>query len=306
MANLKEIRDRITSVKSTQQITRAMTMVSAAKLRRYQDRIVRMRPYAAKLLDMLHHIAGSIDPSSLNNPFYEKRDVKKTLIISFTGDKGLCGSFNNQIFKQTVKLIENKFPNYQKDKNVEILSMGKKGTEYFKKYDYPLWRGYTEFLSHVDYDTSEELASELLELFITGTFDDIYLVYNKFKNPIVYFPTIEKWLPVTGDLVEKSELADDIKGEGHYILQTPYIYEPSREEIMETLIPKSLKLNFYRVMMDSLASEFGARMTAMDQATDNAEELIKQLRITFNKERQAAITKEIMEIVSGAQALENN
>ncbi len=305
MANLKEIRDRITSVKSTQQITRAMTMVSAAKLRRYQDRITRMRPYSEKLQEILYNIAGSIDPSSLSNPFYEKREVKKSLIVTFTGDKGLCGSFNNQAIKQTTNLIKEKFPDYKSENNVEILSMGKKGTEFFKKHDYPVWRGYTEFLTQADYDAAYALSTELLDHFANGSFDQVYLVYNKFKNPIVYIPTIEKWLPVDTDLEEAQpeEAKDD---SAKYTTHTSYIYQPSREEIMDTLIPKSLKVTFYRVMLDSLAAEFGSRMTAMDQATDNAEDLIRELRITFNKERQASITKEIMEIVSGAQALETS
>ena len=315
MASLKEIRERISSVQSTQQITRAMTMVAAAKLRRYQDKITQMRPYSSKLQDILHHIASGLDTSALNNPYYEKRPANKVLIVAFTSDRGLCGSFNNQIFKKTQSLIKDEFSEQYEENNVQIMSMGKKGTEWFKKYKYPVWRGYTSFLSNMEYQHAKELGEELLSLFASGEFDEIRLVYNKFKNPLVYIPTVEKFLPVEEEAESEEEpakKADDkataksAQDESRYIKYTNYIYEPSKVEIMDTLIPQSLIVNFYRVMLDSLTSEFGARMTAMDQATENAEELIKGYQVSYNKARQAAITKEISEIVGGAQALQDS
>lgn len=312
MANLKEIRERISSVQSTQQITRAMTMVAAAKLRRYQGKITQMRPYSAKLREILNHIAEGVDTESFQNPYYEKRKSNKVLVVVLTSDKGLCGSFNNHIFKKLDGLMNGEFREQHQNGKLQILSLGKKGTEYMKKYKYPLWRGYTDFLSNMEYHDAKKLGEEVLSLFTKGEFDQIRLIYNKFKNPLVYIPTDEKFLPVEeeskdsqGEAESKGESSSG-KEESGYIHYTDYIYQPSQEEIMETLIPKSLIVNFYRVMLDSLTSEFGSRMTAMDQATNNADDLIKELRLTYNKERQAAITKEINEIVSGAQALQDS
>jgi len=290
MANLKEIRSRIASVNSTKQITSAMKMVSAAKLRRAQDAITRMRPYAEKLQDILKNVSSS--PSVSENVFAEEREVKRLLIISVTSNRGLCGAFNNNVIKK-VKSVISEYP----DAQVKVLSIGKKSHDIFRKTDHLPGVGYPEEPYHIydnlNFDESSIIANSIMDKFSEGKVDKVMLIYNSFKNAAVQILTEEQFLPIVPPAAEESE--KDI--------QSDYIFEPSKDEIVEELIPKSLKIQLYKAILDSHASEHGARMTAMHKATDNATELVKELKLTYNKARQASITNEILEIVAGAEAL---
>lgn len=289
MANLKEIRTRITSVNSTMQITSAMKMVSAAKLKRAQNAVVQMRPYADKMQEILTNVSGSIDTA--DNPFIKVREEKNTLIVALTSNRGLCGGFNNNVIKRVKKLVAE-----IGESKVTVLPVGKKANDIFKKYsyiagdnlpneNYSLWDDLT-------FENIVPLTEALMNKYSDGTFDKILIVYNSFKNAAVQLLMTEQLLPIVKANDEKKSSSN-----------TDYIFEPSQEEIITDLIPNSLKVSFYKAMLDSLASEHGARMTAMHKATDNASELIKDLKLTYNKARQAAITNEILEIVGGAEAL---
>lgn len=290
MANLKEIRSRITSVNSTMQITSAMKMVSAAKLRRAQDAITQMRPYAHKLQEILQNLSGALDVSE--NAFGAERDINRVLIISVTSNRGLCGAFNNNVIKKVRSLsAENS------NAEVRVLSIGKKSYDTFKKTDLHLSGvGYPEepykIYDDLNFDASSVIAQSVMDKFVEGKLDRVYLVYNSFKNAAVQIVTTEQMLPVIPAETEESSST-----------QVDYIFEPSKEDIVTELIPKSLKIQLYKAILDSHASEHGARMTAMHQATDNATDLVKDLKLTYNKARQAAITNEILEIVAGAEAL---
>jgi len=290
MANLKEIRSRIASVNSTKQITSAMKMVSAAKLRRAQDAITRMRPYAEKLQDILKNVSSS--PSVSENVFAEEREVKRLLIISVTSNRGLCGAFNNNVIKK-VKSVISEYP----DAQVKVLSIGKKSHDIFRKTDHLPGVGYPEEPYHIydnlNFDESSIIANSIMDKFSEGKVDKVMLIYNSFKNAAVQILTEEQFLPIVPPAAEESEKE----------IQSDYIFEPSKDEIVEELIPKSLKIQLYKAILDSHASEHGARMTAMHKATDNATELVKELKLTYNKARQASITNEILEIVAGAEAL---
>ena len=285
MANLKEIRNRITSVGSTMQITSAMKMVSAAKLKRAQDAIIQMRPYANKLTELLVNLSASLD-SSEGGGFSSTRDVKSVLLVTITSNRGLCGGFNANIIKSAVSLINDDF----KDKNVSLISIGKKSSEFFKKNGYNLVNSYDDIFSDLTYDKTSLISESIMSEFLSGSYDKVVLVYNQFKNAATQNVMHENFLPV-----EAPSDNDVVIGD--------YIFEPQKKQIVEELIPKSLKTQLFKAILDSHASEHGARMTSMHKATDNASELKKDLTLSYNKARQAAITAEILEIVGGAEAL---
>ncbi|HEX4888328.1 MAG TPA: ATP synthase F1 subunit gamma [Luteibaculaceae bacterium] len=288
MPNLKEVRNRITSVNSTKQITSAMKMVSAAKLRRAQDAVVQMRPYAEKLQEILSNVSATLDISE--NAFSAQREVKNVLIIAITSNRGLCGAFNNNVIKNTTRLIQDDF----KGKNVRVLGLGKKSFDHFKKSDQLALDGFPEkpfeIFDQLTFTNASALAQVAMDQFSQGKIDKVILVYNSFKNAASQVIKVEQFLPMIPQNQTSTSSVD-------------YLFEPSKEEIVSGLIPKTLKLQLFKALLDSFASEHGARMTAMHKATDNASELLKALKLSYNKARQAAITNEILEIVGGAEAL---
>ncbi len=293
MASLKEVRNRIVSVSSTQQITSAMKMVSAAKLKRAQDAITQMRPYANKLREILQNLTASLD--SAEGVFAEEREVKKVLLVVITSNRGLCGGFNANANKAAKAAIEQKYTGAE----VEIMAIGKKAEDFFKKTDIALVKGedgngYSSLFDDLTFANVSVVAEEIMQAFVDGTYDKIELVYNRFKNAAVQLPTVEQFIPVEPPAEsEENNTATD------------YIFEPSKEFIVSDLIPRSLKTQLFKALLDSHAAEHGARMTSMHKATDNAGALIKDLKLQYNKARQAAITNEILEIVGGAEALNN-
>ncbi len=293
MANLKEIRNRITSVGSTMQITSAMKMVSAAKLKRAQDNILQLRPYANKLTEILQNLSASAENSS-EGVYSQVREEKNVLIVAVSSNRGLCGAFNASVIRKVNVLIANDF----KGKNVSVLSIGKRANDYFKKTEYNIKASYmphnpsSVFDDLSNFEPVAEIAEKIMQSFAKGDFDKVVIVYNQFKNAAVQILTTEQYLPV---------LPPEKDGESN--AKADYIFEPEKEKIIQELIPKSLKTQLYKALLDSNASEHGARMTAMHKATDNAKELQKELKLNYNKARQAAITNEILEIVAGAEAL---
>lgn len=283
MANLKEIRSRITSVQSTMQITSAMKMVSAAKLKKAQDAITAMRPYAEKLTELLQNLSATIE-GDLGGSFTEQREVKKVLIVAITSNRGLCGAFNANVVKQ-VRALEESY----KGKEVTLYTIGKKSGDAFRK-THTLAGENTAIFDQLTFENAASIAQDLMDKFAAGEFDKIELVYNQFKNAATQIIKTEQFLPLASGGSTQTSSAD-------------YIFEPTKEEIVLTLIPKSLKTQLYKAIRDSFAAEHGARMTAMHKATDNATALRNQLKLTYNKARQAAITNEILEIVGGAEAL---
>ena len=286
MANLKEIRNRISSVSSTMQITSAMKMVSAAKLKKAQDAITAMRPYANKLTELLQSLSATLEGDS-GSKYAEQREVNKVLLVAITWNKGLCGAFNANIIKQSNHLVQHVY----KGKQVDFVTIGKKGNDIISKSNTVI-KNKSEVFDNLTFDNVAAIAEELMQLFLDNSYDKIELVYNKFKNAASQDLMTEQFLPIV-------PMATDSN------VQLDYIFEPSKVEIIEELIPKSLKTQLYKAIRDSFASEHGARMTAMHKATDNATELRDQLKLTYNKARQAAITNEILEIVGGAEALNN-
>jgi F-type H+-transporting ATPase subunit gamma len=292
MASLKEVRNRIVSVGSTQQITKAMKMVAAAKLRRSQDNIMRMRPYAQRLNSILSNLS-SVSGEGGENVYAQKRDVQRVLIIAVTSDRGLCGAFNSNVMKAVNNLINERYSTQAAAGNIEIMAIGKKGHEYFTKRNMPTAGDYTTVFGNLSFETVRVAAEQAMEGFRTGLYDQIDIVYNEFKNVATQIIRTEQFLPIQETPGEQNVTSTE----------SDYIFEPSKEEILEQLIPKSLKIQVYKAVLESNASEHGARMTAMDKATENAGELLKQLKLTYNRTRQAAITTEILEIVGGAEAL---
>tara|TARA_R110000868_G_scaffold143741_3_gene362209 strand:+ start:1882 stop:2742 length:861 start_codon:yes stop_codon:yes gene_type:complete len=286
MANLKEIRNRIASVSSTMQITSAMKMVSAAKLKKAQDAITAMRPYSDKLTELLQSLSASLD-SDTGSQYADNREVNKVLIVSITSNRGLCGAFNTNIIKQSMVLANQTYAG----KQVDFMAIGKKANDILRK-KYTVIQNHSSVYDELTFDNVALIAEELMEQFSNGSYDKIEIVYNKFKNAATQIIMTEQFLPI-------------VPIEGEINNSTDYVYEPSKLEIVEQLIPKSLKTQLYKGIRDSFASEHGARMTAMHKATDNATELRDQLKLTYNKARQAAITNEILEIVGGAEALNN-
>ncbi len=290
MANLKEIRTRIASVKSTKQITSAMKMVSAAKLKRTQDAVINLRPYAGKLHQILFNINKTIEIEEEN--IYSRKGIpKKILIVSVTSNKGLCGAFNANVIKQVTKLVEEDYFGEYKEGNVAIFSIGKSGSEFYKSKGFETVFVNNDILDNLTFSNAVPLIEDIMQSYVEGSYDQVLLVYNRFKNAAVQILTTDQYLPI--------ELPQDIETVDSF----DYIFEPTKEYIVKELIPKSLKIQFYEAMLESLAAEHGARMTAMHKATDNATGLIKELQLHYNKARQAAITNEILEIVSGAEAL---
>ncbi|MDB4250764.1 ATP synthase F1 subunit gamma [Flavobacteriales bacterium] len=285
MANLKEIRLRITSVGSTMQITSAMKMVSAAKLKRAQDAIIQMRPYANKLTELLKNLSASLD-SSDGGVYAQEREIKNVLLVTVTSNRGLCGGFNAYIMKKAKALINEEHAHA----NVSILSIGKKSSEHFTKNGFNVASTHDALFGDLTFDNVAIVAEGIMKQFVKGDYDKVVLVYNQFKNAATQIIMTENFLPVQA-AENNSEIVVD------------YIFEPTKQEIVEQLIPKSLKTQLFKAVLDSHAAEHGARMTAMHKATDNASELKKELTLTYNKARQAAITNEILEIVGGAEAL---
>lgn len=284
MANLKEIRNRITSISSTMQITSAMKMVSAAKLKKAQDAITAMRPYAEKLTELLQNLSASLD-GDVGGEFTTQREVKKVLIVAITSNRGLCGAFNTNVIKEAKSRSE-----YYAGKQVDIFAIGKKGNDILSK-TAKVIDNQSSIFDHLTFDNVAVIAETLTQKFVSGEYDRIELVYNQFKNAATQIVQTEQFLPLAPIQSDKPVSTGD------------YIFEPAKDEIVLTLIPKALKTQLYKGIRDSFASEHGARMTAMHKATDNATDLRDQLKLTYNKARQAAITNEILEIVGGAEAL---
>ena len=285
MANLKEIRNRIASVSSTMQITSAMKMVSAAKLKKAQDAITAMRPYSDKLTELIQNLSGSIDGDT-QKQFTEQRPVQNVLIIVITSNRGLCGGFNSNIVKEVSKKIKTEYAN----KNVNLITLGKKGNDILQK-SLTVANNNNEIFDELTFSNASDIADAFMEAFTDKQYDTIEVVYNRFKNAATQIVTTETLLPIVS--VSDEEVTSD----------TDYIFEPTQEDIVNELLPKSIKMQLFKALRDSFASEHGARMTAMHKATDNATELRDQLKLTYNQARQASITNEILEIVGGAEAL---
>jgi F-type H+-transporting ATPase subunit gamma len=286
MANLKEVKQRINSVISTQQITKAMKMVSAAKLRRAQDKIVQMRPFSQKLTTILNNVSAASEGNT-DLVYAEKREVKKVLLVAITSDKGLCGAFNTNVIKATNLTIREQFAGAE----VTVMPVGKKALEYYKKSAYKVIDQYSTLFHDISFENVREAANYAMEAFVDGEFDQVVLVFNEFKNVATQIIRAEQFLPM---VPTQGEVSSN---------ETDYILEPSREFIIEELVPKALRTQFFKAVLESNASEHGARMTAMDKATENAGDLLKELKLMYNRTRQAAITNEILEIVAGAEAL---
>lgn len=286
MANLKEIRNRITSIKSTMQITSAMKMVSAAKLKKAQDAITAMRPYSSKLTELLQSLSATLD-SDAGGAYSTQREVNNVLLVSITSNRGLCGGFNSSIIKETIKTINETYNGV----TVDLFTIGKKGNDILSK-EHNVFENRNDIFDELTFDNAALVAEQLMELYVGGSYDKIEIIYNRFKNAATQIPQVEQFLPIK-----------PIEGDANVNLD--YVFEPSKEEIVLELIPKSLKTQLYKAIRDSFAAEHGARMTAMHKATDNATELRDELLLTYNKARQAAITNEILEIVGGAEALNN-
>ena len=290
MANLKEIRIRIASVKSTQKITSAMKMVSAAKLRRAQSSIQKLRPYSKKLSEILSNIAA--ENSAESNPLAEVRENKQTIIVLISSNKGLCGGFNNAIIKQSELLLRTEYAQAHAEERLKFITIGKRVSDYVRSKKYASLGVYDRLTEKCSFEDAAKLAAELMQQFLDKKVDKVVVVYNEFKNAATQILSTEQYLPIAASQnTQDNTTAID------------YIFEPSKQEIYESLIPKVMKIRLYKCILDSIASEHGARMTAMHKATENADELVKQLNLTYNKVRQAAITNEIIEIVGGAEAL---
>ena len=280
MPSIKEVKNRIGSVKSTQQLTKAMKMVAAAKLKKAQDKVLQLRPYSKKLNEILSNLS-----SSINNDLFKTRNINSALVVIVSSDKGLCGSFNSSLFKEF-----NTFCSQNNFKNITVLPIGKKAYDFFKNSKFELNLNYWEGLNNFSYDNSSEICEYLIDSFLGSKFDKVSIIYNEFKNVAVQKTVSEDFLPVP-----------QVDSEGNS--SNNYIFEPEKNKIVRHLIPQTLKTQLFKSVLESSASEQGSRMTAMSQATDNAGELLKELKLTYNRTRQAAITKEILEIVGGAEAL---
>ena len=288
---LKEVRNRIKSVQSTQQITKAMKMVSAAKLRRAQDAIIQMRPYAQKLQEMLGNIIGSAE-GDINMALAKERPVEKVMIIVITSDRGLCGGYNSNLIKLAKQVIQAKYTVQNQKGNVQILPLGKKGYEHFSKNKFNVIDRYWNIFTQLTFEEVAAASKYAMDAFAAGEVDAVEVIFSEFKNAATQQFIVEQFLPV--------KKAESKKGEA----KADFIFEPDKAVLVEELMPKILNTQLYKAMLDANASEHGARMTAMDKATDNAEELLKGLKISYNRARQAAITTELTEIVSGAAALQ--
>jgi F-type H+-transporting ATPase subunit gamma len=290
MPSLKEVRNRIVSVNSTQQITKAMKMVAAAKLRRAQDNIIQMRPYAQKLAEMLSTVAQGAEVAQ-ENPLTQPRAVERVLLVVITSDRGLAGAFNANVTKAAMNRIAQQYAGQRARGNVEVLAIGRRGADFFTRRGFTVNTRYVETFTNLSFGTVRGAAEEIMAQFLDGRYDVVELVYNEFKNVATQLIRVEPFLPLVPPQDTPSTVNND------------YVFEPSEAEIVNELIPKTLNIKLYKAVLESNASEHGARMTAMDKATENAGELLKELRLVYNRSRQAAITKEILEIVGGAEAL---
>ena len=291
MTSLKEIRRRISSVKSTRQITSAMKMVAAARLRKAQDKIVKLRPYAAKLHELLVGISMKIEESENEHVYSRSSENEKVLLIVVTSNRGLCGSFNMNVIKETMRITDEKYNKQYNNNTLWLMTIGKKAWDFFRKTDYQIYENHSDLFDNLTFENCSVIADKIMDAFLKKEFDRVEFVYNKFRNAAVQDLSFETFLPI-----ETEQEGDDIQtGE--------YIFEPSKEEIIDEIIPKTLKIQFYRTVLDSYVAEHGARMTAMHMATDNATELIRDLNLEYNKARQASITNQILEVVNGAEAL---
>jgi len=291
MANLKEVRNRIASVQSTQQITKAMKMVSAAKLKRATNAIIQLRPYATKLKEILGNLSASLEGSS--SPFIQDREPNKVLIVAISSNRGLAGAFNMNVIKTANNLIADKYNQQYKNGNVSILAIGKKTQDFYEKRNYKVVGNNNEVYAALTFENVTRITDVIMTGFVKGEFDRVEVIYNRFKNAAVQVLTTEQLLPLPKPEADENAKASSVD----------YILEPSQEEIVAQLIPKSIKTQLYKAVLDSHASEHGARMTSMDKATENAGDLLKALKLSYNQARQAAITTELTEIVSGAAAL---
>lgn len=293
MANLKDLRTRINSVKSTRQITSAMKMVAAAKLRKAQNRIIQLRPYANKLNELISTLSNNVkENEEEGNNYSTVREEEKILIVLITSNRGLCGSFNSVAIKKAVSRAENEYKSQLNNEDVHFLAIGKNGADYLKRKKYHLIDSKIEIFDNLNFDSVVPIAEKIMKQFIEGEYDKIEIVYNQFKNAAAQIITTEQFLPV---IINNEE---DERNDSHL-----YIFEPDKEQIKNELIPRSLKIQFYKTLVDSYVAENGARMTAMHKATDNATEMISDLDLEYNKARQNAITKELLDIVGGAEAL---
>ena len=299
MANLKEVRNRIASVNSTQQITKAMKMVSAAKLRRATDAIVQLRPYANKLKDLLANLSASLEDGA--SPYLQDRQPVRVLVVVVSSNRGLAGAFNTNVIKAANNLIAEKYSEQLRAGNVSVVAIGKKSQEYYQRRKYNVIGNNNDLYLDLNFINASKITESIMQGFINGDYDRVELVYNHFRNAAIQFQVTEQLLPVP---MAEAKANEAIKAKDGVIeTQINYILEPSQEEIVEQLIPKNIKIQLYRAVLDSNASEHGARMTAMDKATENAGDLLKALKLSYNQARQAAITTELTEIVSGAAAL---
>jgi F-type H+-transporting ATPase subunit gamma len=294
MANLKEIRTRISSVTSTRQITSAMKMVSAARLRKAQDAIVRLRPYASKLQEILSSISDALRDDE-DNVFANPRETEKVLLVVISSNRGLCGAFNTSVIKEGLNTALNGYQKQFAKGNVSFFNIGRHGDDFFKKKGYQVAGSRNDLFDDLTYSNVSEVSSSIMKEYVDGKYDRVELIYNQFKNAAVQVLTREQFLPIKVEEKQETTIESTF---------TDYIFEPSKDYIIKELIPKSLRLQFYKALLDSYASEHGARMTSMHKATDNATEIIKDLRLEYNKARQAIITNEILEIISGANALD--
>ncbi|MGK7395675.1 MAG: ATP synthase F1 subunit gamma [Candidatus Cyclobacteriaceae bacterium M3_2C_046] len=292
MPNLKEVKNRINSVISTQQITKAMKMVAASKLRRAQDMIFQLRPYAEKLSNLQKKVTAGLDEESMLSTYTLERGEENILLVVIASDRGLCGAFNSNTFKFALNVINSEYQSQHAAGNLHIFPVGKKSVDFFRRRNFVLVNEYSDLFTDVTFDGVKEAAEYIMRAFSQGTYDKVVLIYNEFKNAATQVLQNEQFLPIA---------VDDTEDVSTY--PTDYIFEPDKKELLLELIPKSLKIQFYKAILESNASEHGARMLAMDQATENAGEILKQLKLTYNRTRQAAITREILEIVAGADAL---
>lgn len=294
MATLRDIKGRIKGVKSTQQITKAMKMVAAARLRRAQENIINAKPYSKKIAEMLQNLLNI--EKNFSNPLFAEREVKRIALIVVTSDRGLCGGFNMNVIRKAEELAKDEFANYNHDGNLVLYCIGKKGNDYFTKRPYNVVGSYPGIFSHLKFEFASGLIKELTAKYISGEIDKVLVVYNEFKSVIQQKTTVEQLFPIKPFEAKNDETVQDVN----------YIYEPDKAKIIGALLPKHLNAQMWTTLLDSYAAELGARMTAMDMATENAKELIRSLNLTYNKVRQASITKEILEIVSGANALKES
>jgi F-type H+-transporting ATPase subunit gamma len=295
VATLREIRRRISSVKNTQKITKAMKMVAAAKLRRSQEALLATRPYARKMNELLRHLVTKLDSSV--HPLLQPREVKKVLLVIVTGDRGMCGAFNGNIIKAATLHLENQYAeNFKQSGGIRVITVGKKSADAFSKKKYLIAAKHSGIFGNLNFGQARGMMQQIIDEYLKGEYDKVEVIYNEFKSVIQQRVVIEQLLPIPPEQLQKGTGLKSLS-------QVEYIYEPSSKEIVEALLPKHLNFQVWRILLESSTAEEGARMTAMNNATENAKELIRDLTLSYNKARQASITKELLEIVSGAEAL---